>query len=125
MRRCVLGLGLSLSLSLSVDGQLIGGAGSMGGDACSMATFTARTDEVDGVCCNAANSAADRCVAGVPQRCDSACATVFIPWYTECEEIITTIVRVHIFCCTYLIRVHCLYVHHIFKVLRTACRVRF
>ena len=92
MRRCVLGLGLSLSLSLSVDGQLIGGAGSMGGDACSMATFTARTDEVDGVCCNAANSAADRCVAGVPQRCDSACATVFIPWYTECEEIITTIV---------------------------------
>jgi hypothetical protein len=166
-----------VALASVADAQLLAGAGNLGGGACTMTSFTARTgespsvhaprsslspreytpresrsppppgldpalrlaDEVDSLCCNAANSAADRCINGcvaqrlkrcfprsvprffelrraplvlasllalelacapscsrsVPQRCDSTCAGVYIPWYTECMDIITTIVDEH------------------------------
>ena len=74
--------------------QLLGDGGhhSLESDECTMATFSDRTAEVDGICCDQANSIADACLNGVPQHCDSACAGVFMPWFEECQGIIATIV---------------------------------
>ena len=86
-----------LLLAAPAAAQLLGDAGhhSLESDECTMATFSDRTSEVDGVCCDAANSAADDCLNGVPQRCDSACAGVYMPWFEECSGIIEEIVEEH------------------------------
>jgi hypothetical protein len=122
------GHGVLVLLSLASAGraQLLGDAGhhSLESDACTMATFSDRTAEVDSICCNQANSIADVsthreqpqlvltlrltqsthpriwpaqvCLNGVPQNCDEACAGVYMPWFEECSGIITTIVDEHL-----------------------------
>jgi hypothetical protein len=78
--------------------QLLGDGGhhSLESDTCTMATFTDRTEQVDSICCNQANSIADVCLNGVPQNCNRACAGVYIPWFEECSGIIETIVDEHL-----------------------------
>jgi hypothetical protein len=84
MARAAAPLALLLAL-LAARGsaQLLGDGGhhSLESDECTMATFSDRTAEVDGICCDQANSIADACLNGVPQHCDSACAGVFMPSY--------------------------------------------
>ena len=95
MARAAAPLALLLAL-LAARGsaQLLGDGGhhSLESDECTMATFSDRTAEVDGICCDQPNSIADACLNGVPQHCDSACAGVFMPWFEECQGIIATIV---------------------------------
>jgi hypothetical protein len=90
--------GIMLTLCALGDGQLLGDGGhhSLESDVCTMANFDARTQEVDGICCDQANSLADVCLNGVPQACDPACAGVYLPWFEECQALIATIVEEHL-----------------------------
>ena len=47
-------------------------------DACTGASVTARTEEINAQCCGADDRA---CAAGIPTSCDSGCARAFLPFW--------------------------------------------
>ena len=48
---------------------------------CDMSTIAAQTAALDRECCGAADAA---CADGVPSSCDTGCAEVFLPFWTDC-----------------------------------------
>lgn len=85
--RLGLRLAAAAAFAASASAQILGGGGG-GSSGCSLADWGARTQEVDTVCCSGPNAAPDACVGGAPTACDLDCSYVYIPWFTECHEIL-------------------------------------
>ena len=43
-----------------------------------------RVNELNDACCDVPGV----CTAGVPTECDAKCALVFVPFYTDCREVL-------------------------------------
>ena len=69
--------------------SLFGGASAVGSEAsaCPLAAYQLRSTEVDDVCC----ADPDACSTGLPDTCNLDCAVVFMNYFSDCSELMTTL----------------------------------
>ena len=60
---------------------------SLESDKCSFANFQARVDEVEAACCGAGGCPS----GGAPTQCDVACAVAYVPFWTECFDMLALV----------------------------------
>ena len=58
-----------------------------------MAMFSDRTDEVDAVCCRQDGDPNQCGATGAPTGCNYDCSIMFVPWFSECHELIEQFVQ--------------------------------
>ena len=62
--------------------------GSLESSKCSFATFQGRVRAVEQACCTTAGSCQN---GAAPTECSIKCATVYVPFWTECSEILNLV----------------------------------
>ena len=69
------------------------GAGLQTGTMCDLRTIADRADQVDSACCAQDASENNLCDQALPSTCSYGCAAVYVPFFSDCEDIITSVFK--------------------------------